>query len=60
MDGSIIKENCSCCLAEYLWLLGFDIPETITYCVANTTDVKITYRVLGGAIFVKAVPNSWI
>lgn len=37
-------------LADYLWLIGFDIPETITYCLAENSDTHMKFRKYGGNI----------
>lgn len=52
-DGNEIKQaDYGLTLAEYLWLRGFDIPETITYCLAKTERYELKYRVYGGQIIV--------
>lgn len=37
-------------LADYLWMIGFDIPETIMYCIAENSDTYMKFRRYGGNI----------
>lgn len=46
------------CLAQYLWLLGFNIPDTIEYCLARNKDCKLKYRNNGGTIHIFVSPNK--
>lgn len=43
-------------LVDYLWMLGFDIPESITYCLAQNDNYKLKYRVAGGLIDIFVSP----
>lgn len=44
------------CLADYLWLVGFDIPETINYCLAENSEYTLKFRKFGGKITVYLRP----
>ena len=37
-------------LADYLWLIGFDIPDCIQYCLAENDEYKLKFRKHGGLI----------
>lgn len=37
-------------LADFLWLHGFDIPESITYCIAENDYYWLKFRHSGGLI----------
>lgn len=42
-------------LADYLWHYGFNIPEQITYCLAESSylpETSLKYRVFGGTIHI--------
>lgn len=43
-------------LADYLWMIGFDIPESIKYCIAENDRYWLKFRHSGGVIdiFVKS------
>lgn len=45
------------CLADFLWNHGFDIPECITYCLAENERYKLKFRHSGGLISVFIVPK---
>lgn len=44
-------------LADYLWMIGFDIPESIKYCIAENGRYWLKFRRAGGVIdiFVKSL-----
>lgn len=45
-------------LADYLWILGFDIPDKITFCLAEDRDYKIKFIHTDGLINVYLKPNN--
>lgn len=40
------------CLADYLWQYGFDIPATITDCLAENVNYSLQFRQFSGEITV--------
>lgn len=46
------------CLADYLWSFGFDIPETIDYCLASNDRYRLKFRCYGGKIIIYIHPNN--
>ena len=44
------RPDSSVTLARYLLDYGFDIPETITYCLAENETFSLKYRVFGANI----------
>lgn len=46
------------CLAEYLLNHGFDIPDCITYCLAENERFKLKFRQSGGLISVFISSNN--
>ena len=44
-------------LSDYLWSLGFDIPESITYCLAENKSYCIKFRQFGSKIHLYVRPN---
>ena len=45
-------------LADYLWLVGFDIPDSINYCLAENSEYELKFRKLGGMITIFLRPRK--
>lgn len=48
-----------CCLADYLWYYGFNIPEAITYCLADNGRFTLKFRHDGGCISCYINPSKF-
>lgn len=51
-----VLENYQVPLKQFLWSNGFDIPETITYCVAKNSIAELYYRVFSNKIICYLIP----
>lgn len=58
LDGSANHTLLNGTLADYLWLIGLDIPEYITYCLAETDEYKLKFRHYGANINIYLSPNK--
>lgn len=57
-DGNVSHTLIDGTLADYLWLAGYDIPDTISYCLARNEQkqTELKFRVFGGHITVFLSP----
>lgn len=46
------SDKTSLCPADLLASYGFQIPESVTYCLAQVGNVSLKYRAMGNAIFI--------
>lgn len=56
-DGTINKTLLNGTLADYMFIIGMDIPDYINYCLAEVSDVSMKFRKFGGTITIYLQPR---